>query len=153
MFSREEKKAFNQLFWTSFGKYMSKHESLSGTKVNWSNYKTRIKDLYVRLQIDTKKATFSIDLQHQDEGIRSLFWEQFLELKTAFHSIMEYDLEWHEEFKEKNQTTSKIQIVLWDVNIYNKATWEKAFPFFEKHMVKFDEFWSEFSELFVILQE
>lgn len=153
MFSREEKKAFNQLFWTSFGKYMSKHESASGMKVNWSNYKTRIKDVYVRLQVDTKKASFSIDLQHADSGIRALFWEQFLELKTVFHSIMEEELTWVEEFEDKGKVGSKIYVEIFDVNIYNKNTWEHAFPFFEKYMVRFDEFWTEFSELFVILQE
>lgn len=153
MFSKEEKKAFNQLFWTSFGKYMSKHESSSGMKVNWSNYKTRIKDVYVRLQIDTKKAYFSIDLQHPDEGIRALFWEQFLELRTVFHSIMNEELTWTEKIVEQGKSLSKIHVELFDVNIYNKSTWENAFPFFEKHMLGFDEFWTEFSELFVILQD
>jgi hypothetical protein len=153
VFSKDEKKAFKQLFWTSFGKFMSKHESVSGQKVNWSNYKTRIKDLYVRLEVDTKKASFAIEFQHTDEGIRQLFFDQFKELKTVFHSIMGDNLEWIQVDEQQHKIISKICADLPGVNIYNKNTWEDAFPFFEKHMVNFDEFWSEFSELFVILQD
>jgi len=132
---------------------MSKHESVSGQKVNWSNYKTRIKDLYVRLEVDTKKASFAIEFQHTDEGIRQLFFDQFKELKTVFHSIMGDNLEWIQVDEQQHKIISKICADLPGVNIYNKNTWEDAFPFFEKHMVNFDEFWSEFSELFVILQD
>jgi len=40
MFSKEEARELKTLFWTSFGKYMGKHQSASGGKVKWVNYKT-----------------------------------------------------------------------------------------------------------------
>ena len=82
MYSKEHKREIKTLFYTSFGKYMSKNNASTG-KIKWLNYPTQVKDIYFRISLQSKYAEVYIDLQHQDQGLRNLFYDQFLELKTV----------------------------------------------------------------------
>jgi len=150
MFSREEKKAFRKEFWTAFGVFMRKHTPLSHPKVKWLNYRTGVKDLYFRLEADGKKVRISIDLQHHDEGIRALFWEQWLELKKMLEANTDSSWEWEQEYynPEIRQDVSRIGIEKVGLNCFNKEHWSEAFHFFEKYIVGLDEFWADFRIIF-----
>lgn len=152
MYTKEEKKAIKTEFWTSFGVYMRKYTSQYG-KVHWVNYKTKIKDLYFRLEFTEQEAYFAIDFQHKDDGIRELFYEQLTELKVVLEEAIGEPLEWTELcFNEFNQPISRISISLTGVNLYNKGDWQKVFLFFEKRMVGLHQFWIDFKEIFIQLQ-
>jgi len=156
MYTKEEAREITTLFWTSFGKYMQKHTSQFQFHNKWVNYKTGVKDVYFRLKIDKSSASVSIELQQKDDGIRELYFQQFEELKRVFTDIVG---EWNWEPNVIYQTTlgnylelSSISISIPEVNLYNKDTWQKAFYFFEEHIVKLDEFWADFNEIFKQLE-
>lgn len=152
MFSKEETRELKTLFWTAFGRYMGKHQSASGRKVKWANYKTGVSDIYIRLHCDNKSASISIDIQHKDQGIRELFLEQFLELKTVLHNELNEEWNWDQEaFTETGRPIIRISSTRNGVNIYQKDDWKEIFEFFEPRMIALDTFWSEFSEIFIIL--
>lgn len=152
MFTKEEKKNFNTEFWNCFGIYMKKYNKQFG-RIRWVNYRSNIKDLYFRLNITDHSAQFSIELQHKDDGIRELFYEQFLELKTVLSDNVRGDLKWKEvTFNQFNHPVSSISEELESVSIYNKEDWQKTFQFFEKRMVGLHEFWLEFHEIFKNLE-
>ena len=152
MFTKEEKKNYNTEFWNSFGIYMKKYNKQFG-RVSWVNYRSNIKDLYFRLSINEKSASFAIELQHKDDGIRELFYEQFLELKGVLESHVGADLIWKEvTFNEFNQPISKIYVPFENVSLYRKEDWQKAFQFFEKRIVGLHKFWIEFNEIFKNLE-
>ena len=77
MFSKNEKKEMRVLFFTSFGKYMSNELSSNGKKIKWLNYPTKIKGIHFKLHCDKNHASIFIDIQHKDEEIRKLFFDQF----------------------------------------------------------------------------
>ena len=56
MYNRSKIKETKQLFYTSFGKYISRERSSSGLKVKWINYETGIKSIFVRLDANQKNA-------------------------------------------------------------------------------------------------
>lgn len=148
MYTKEEKRTFKTEFWNSFGIYMKKYNKEYG-RVRWVNYRTNIKDIYFRLDLNEKKATFAIELQHNNDGIRELYYEQFLELKTVLSSNIGEKLIWKEvEFNQFNHPMSTIYAELPDVSIYNKNNWQEVFQFFEKRMVGLHGFWVEFKEIF-----
>lgn len=154
MFSKEEAKELTTLFWTSFGKYMQKHKPTFAKHVKWVNYKTGVKDIYFRLHADKKTASIAIELQHQDESIRKLYFEQFTELKTVFTATAGEWI-WEEEyFGFKGNEISRIYLDH-DIkfNIFIKDTWGECFQFFEKHIVNLDEFWCDFNEIFKNLSD
>lgn len=153
MFTKDEKKQFNSDFWNSFGLYMKKYNQRLG-KQRWVNYRSIVKDVFFRLNITHKEAEFSIEIQHKDDGIRELFYEQFLQLKTVLEASIGDDVVWDKvAFNQYNSPVSKISIQLPGVSIYNKDDWKKTFQFYEKRMVGLHEFWEEFKEVFKQLED
>lgn len=152
MYSKLEKKEFKVEFWNNFEFYMRKHTKRHGN-VPWNNYKTKIKDLYFRLEFTETEASFSIDLQ-QPDSIRELFYEQFGELKTLLEKALGTDLVWEELYiNEYDKATCRIYITLPNVNLFNKDDWEKVFLFFDRKMVKLHVFWLEYKEIFKNLEK
>ncbi|MCC7331824.1 MAG: DUF4268 domain-containing protein [Flavobacteriales bacterium] len=151
MYSKEETRLVKHEFWNSFSVMMRKYSSKYGT-VNWSNYKTKIKDLYFRLDFTENYATFSIELQHP-ESIRGLFYEQFIELKVLLEKSLEEKLIWEEEHVNVYKNTiSRIYICLPHVSIYNKEDWQKTQNFLEKKITQMHIFWLDYRELFKNLE-
>lgn len=153
MLSRQEKRDWHREFWTTFGVFMRKHQSMTGTKVKWLNYRTGVKDIYFRMEADGKKARFCIDIQHSDEGIRELYFEQFKEVKTVLEATIGEELIWDEAyyFEETRRTACRIYAEKDKINIFDKSQWSELFAFFEKYIVGIDEFWADFNELFKAL--
>lgn len=152
MYSKEESRSLRREFWTSFGVYMKKYNKVYQGKINWVNYKTKCKDIYFRLDVTKKKASFSFDLQHRDTGMRELFYEQFTELKAVINDSFENKLTWDPEFETEHGTSSRIYAELENVSVFNKNDWHDVFPFLEKNIVSAHEFWNEFSDIFTNLE-
>lgn len=154
MYSKEEVRLLKTEFWTSFGKYMKKYNTIYHNKVNWVNYNTKVKDVYFRLTADKKRATFAIELQHKDAGIRELFYEQFTELKTVLNDSFENQLTWDAvAFNDFGVEISTIGCELENISIYNKDTWKNIFLFFEKNLINAHDFWLDFNEVFEQLEK
>ncbi|MBL4669280.1 MAG: DUF4268 domain-containing protein [Flavobacteriales bacterium] len=153
MYTKEEKKKYTADFWNSFGLYMKKYNKDYG-RIKWVNYRSNVKDLFFRLNITSEKATFSIELQHKDDGIRALFFEQFKELKIVLEGNIKGDLIWEENgFNYFNEPISLISSELDNVSIYNRNDWQQIFYFFEQRMVGLHTFWVEFEEIFKELEK
>lgn len=155
MYGKEEAIELRKLFWTSFGKYIGHNKAASGKKAKWLNYKTGVKDIYFRMDVDKKTARVSIDIQHADPGIRGLFIEQFREVKTVFENVTNTkEWIWLEDITDPlNKEISRIYVEIEGVNLYNKDTWNIIFPFFSKHLIALDLFWDEFKDLFKQLEK
>ena len=153
MYSKEYKSEIKKLFYTSFGKYMSKNKSINDTKIKWLNYKTDIKDLYFKIDCNENYTKILIDIQHNDDEIRNLFFAQFLELEKLFIKTMGEKWIWESEYLNfYGQKSSQISKTLRKVNIYDKKTWVSSFKFLEKRFIKIDEFWLNFYEVFKALE-
>lgn len=142
MYSRGERSAIRQEFWTAFGKYMSPVPSSEGTSINWINYHTRVKDVYFRMDAGSTAASISIALEHRDSGIRELYFEQFLELKELLHSTLEEAWDWqsHVELPD-GRVISQIIRTLPGVSIFNKDQWSEIISFFKPRIIALDSFW------------
>ena len=102
MYSKAEITRLRQAFWTAFGQYMAPVPSAEGETTNWINYKTGLKHVYFRMQADNRQASIGIELLHPDAGIRELFWEQFLELRTLLHETLGETWTWEAEATDAN---------------------------------------------------
>jgi len=153
MYSKDEKKKYTTDFWNSFGLYMKKYNTDFG-RIKWVNYRTNVKDIYFRLDITNKKATVALELQHKDDGIRELMFDQFKELKVVLEDNVNGNLVWKEvDFNNFNQPISSISEELNNVSIYNRDDWQTTFHFFEKRIVGLHTFWVEFQEIFKDLEK
>lgn len=140
-------------FWTAFGLYMTPIMSAEGEKVSWVNYKTGEKNIAFRLEADNKKATVTIELSHPDPGIQQLYFEQFVQLKKIFDTVVEGDWSWQlHTTDEYGKNLSRIQTQLTSVSVFNKEDWPKLISFFKKNIMALDEFWSNVKYSFEMLR-
>ena len=153
MFSRDEAKALNERFYTLFGTYMRRHQPQAEEARQWLNYRTGVKNIFFRVEATGKAALASIDLQHPDEGVRQLFYEQFQEFQKALESHTG-PLIWDQAYSLNNgRVISRIYQKQEGISLYREEDWHQIFPFFEKYLLGFDAFWADFREAFIALSE
>lgn len=144
MFKRQEASRLREEFWTTFGRYMRPVLSAEGVKINWTNYKTSLKDVYFRMDVNQKSARISIALEHPEASIRELYFQQFLELKTLLHATMEEEWEWEEMVSTAdNKIISRIYKELPGVSVFNKEQWPELISFFKPRIIALDRFWAD----------
>lgn len=149
MYSKDEAARLRQQFWISFGQYMKPVPSVSGYPVNWINYKTGVKNIFFKMDVDTKKATISIQLSHPDAGIRELVFNQFEEFKLMLRNTVNEDWDWLQDTTDEyGKTVSQIAITLEKVNIYNQQQWPELISFFKPRIIALDEFWDNVKPVF-----
>ena len=143
MYSKEESAAIKKNFWTTLGRYLKAVPSAEGILVNWINYRTGIKQVFFRMDVYKKTTYIGIELHHDDEGIRELFFEQFLELKTYLHSVVEEEWVWEDQYYNGSREISRIYTSIDGYNIHNKDQWPEIISFLKPRIIKLDEFWAD----------
>jgi hypothetical protein len=150
VFSKEERKAIHAEYWGKFKDHISSTRNAEGRRINWLNYPTQLKEIFIRLDVNQERARFSIDIQSKDEGIRSIIWEQFEELKKVLETEMQTPGNWTpNSFNTAGQEISSIYWELDGVDIYNSDDEEKVFQFFEEHLIRFDRFYDVYKDILI----
>ena len=153
MFTKEEAAAIKKEFWLKLAQQLEHRKSAFGKRINWVNYKTGVRDIYFRMQVDKKEAFISINIEHDDIGIQELFYEQFLEFKSYLHNILGEEWNWELYATDTlGRTVSRISKTLTDVNIFNKKDWDKLVSFLQPRIVLLDEFWFDAKDNFEALR-
>ncbi len=152
MYTKEEASAIRHKFWTSFGLYMTPVPSFSNEKVNWVNYKTGIKGIFFKMDVDKSSASVAIEirlpnteLQHQYFYTFTKFANQLIEISGS-NWVMDKDY-----VNEYDQNISKIFIDIKGVNIFNQNDWPVIITFLKKNIIALDNFWNEYKPAFEIL--
>lgn len=144
MFNRQQAFHLRQEFWTTFGRYMSPVPSAEGEKINWINYRTTLKDVYFRMDVNQKSAIIAIILEHPDASIRELYFQQFQELKSLLQSTLEEEWEWESHSRlEDDKIISRIYKELPGVSVFNKEQWPDLISFFKPRIIALDYFWED----------
>lgn len=144
MYSKAEAARLRQAFWTALGQYMAPIPSAEGETTNWINYKTGLKHVYFRMQADNRRASIGIELTHPDAGIRELFFEQFLELKTLLHEALGEEWTWEATATDaQGGELSRIYQDLSPANFFNRDDWPALISFFKPRLIALDAFWTD----------
>ncbi len=153
MLTKEERKKLNTDFYTALGVMMKHYPSETGRKIKWTNYKTGVKDIFVRMYTDHNGATFSIDLQHRDKGVRELMWEQLEEFKMLLESELGEELIWHENYMLPNgMEISRVEVKLQQGSLFDKSTWLEILSFYKRNLLGFDTVWANCFDIFKALE-
>jgi hypothetical protein len=84
MYSKSEAASIKKEFWTSFGAYMKPILNADAQSINWVNYKTGIKNIFFRTDVDNKKAAISIEINHLSTEERIEVFEKLHSMKYTF---------------------------------------------------------------------
>lgn len=149
MFSKEEAHQIRTKFWISFGQYMKLQTSSEGFEINWVNYKTGIKDLHFKTDVDNKSAKISIEITHKDLSFQELMYEQFEEFQEMFHSYFDEEWIWSKQHSdEQGKILSSIELKLENVSIFRESDWASIINFLKANLMKLDEFWNDVKDSF-----
>lgn len=154
MLNRDELRVKNTAFWTEFRKYMNKVRSSNGRRMNWLNYPSDVKNIYIRLQADHEGARLCMDIQAKDEGVRDVVWEQMTELKKVMENSMKHETIWIKSmFSEEGRPLSRIMWETKELNYFKEEDQEAIFEFLKNRILEFDEFYQEFKEILISLMD
>ena len=141
MYSKAEASRLNQEFWTVFGQYMALQPSSEGERINWINYKTGIKNLFFKMEVDQKFARISIHINHSDLATQESLYEKLSGYKTILQSIIKEEWEWELQTADQyGKIFSQIYGTLPNVNIHNKSDWPAIISFLKPRIIALDEF-------------
>ena len=152
MFSKEESRQLNLAFWNGFQDYISKNRSSNGRKINWLNYPSDIRSIFIRLEVDSKGARLCVDIQPKDNEIRALLFEQMSELKVVLEDITIEKPTWIENHYYLNK--QYISRIVWEnnlLNFYKSEHRDLIYTFLAERLLKFDLFYQEYKEILIAL--
>ncbi|MGF2411717.1 MAG: DUF4268 domain-containing protein [Ferruginibacter sp.] len=139
MYSAEQTAKLKTQFWTSFGQYMKPVPATSGLPVNWINYKTGIRHIHFKMDVDTTKAVIAIEISPPTLEERLHYYNQFTALKKILESSFKW--QWHVTIETNHRIISSISAQLDDVNILNQADWPAIISFLKPRIIALDAFW------------
>lgn len=133
-----------QEFWTAFGQYMSPILSAEGEKTNWVNYKTGVKNVFFRTNVDENNAYVGIELKHPDMITNEEYFSRFLSYRSIFEKYIEEPWVWDPPFvDETGAVRSRIYKLSNQANLYDQAQWPEIISFLKPRLIRLDRFWSE----------
>ncbi len=139
MFSKEEAALLRMEFWTSFGKSFPR---------KWLLYNTKIKGVSLKFAADRKESSICLDLEHPDELMNLLYYDQLLSLKTLLEAEIP-EIIFDEAFElENGKIIQRIYLPYQGkFSIHDKNTWRDCFEFFVENMTKLEAFFYEYEEV------
>ncbi|MFN3908024.1 MAG: DUF4268 domain-containing protein [Flavobacterium sp.] len=138
MYSKAEKQALIQEFWTTFGQNYPR---------KWLLHKTKIKDVHFKFYADNKKVGVCLEIGCKSEDLKKIYYEKIISLfsllkdeflpniKEEYHHLLENGKEVALFWEESNQ---------W--SMHNKQHWEEIFDYFYDKMDAFERFFFEYED-------
>jgi len=124
-----------------------------GLPINWINYKTDIKGIFFRTDVERKFAEVSIEISHPDSSIRLMIFEQFEEYENVLKSYLGEEWIWtKEDYDEEGKNISTIKIRLDNISIFRETDWPEIISFLKSKMINLDEFWCDHKDSFEIFK-
>jgi hypothetical protein len=152
MLSKEALKEHNTLFWDQFRIRMRAHYSSSGRRMNWLNYPSDVKLIFIRLDVNKKFAALNFDVQVKDPEVLDLVWEQLLEMRMIMEKTMGIVGEWQDDlFLSNGNRFCRIQWKKEPCSYFDETQLEEIYIFLEEALIKFDKFYQEFKEIVINL--
>jgi hypothetical protein len=152
MLSKAERSELNTVFWAGFKKTMNAYKSSNGRSINWLNYPSDVKGVYIRMEVNNESARLCFDMQFKDDGIRSLVWEQMGELKNIIESNMRHETLWIENvYAKEGFHFSRLCWEIKNVSLYHEADYDTIYNFLKSRILEFDTFYQEFKDIIINL--
>jgi Domain of unknown function (DUF4268) len=141
-------KRVREEFWTRFGQYMALQASASGERINWINYKTGVRQVQLKIEVDDQKARIAVLITSADNLKRGQLINQFLQDKLSLDSCSENPWEHKVSNSSHDQTITALFQELNGVNINVRTDWPAIISFLKPLMICFDLFWNQQKDLY-----
>ena len=149
MYSKQQAALLKQSFWTAFGRYMSPVPSADGSKINWINYKTGVKNLFFRMDVTNNSESIAIVVANTENPMAQQHFRKLVQLRSLLREHTGEDWNVSEEVSDAfGKKISSIGKAINDVNVFEEATWPAIISFLKPRVIALDAFWYEVKDLF-----
>jgi hypothetical protein len=143
MYSRQQASQLRKEFWTAFGQYMAPVVSSEGERINWINYKTGVKDVYIKLGANHKMISVSLQFAQKDPEMQQLFFDHLRSLESVLAENIKNEWVWRlHTYNENGKLISGIFSKKEHLSILKKEDWPEIISFFKPRIIGLDRFWN-----------
>lgn len=149
MYTKQEASFIRKKFWTSFGRYLQPIPNAEGEPVNWLNYKTGVKDIFFRMDVDNTTAQVAIEIKHTANSRENDFFNRLLSMRNMLEQAVGEGWHWESEAQDEfGVTFSRIGTRMSGVNIFRESDWPAIISFLKPRIVALDHFWLQVKDMF-----
>lgn len=150
MYSKQEASAIRQSFWTAFGQYLAPIPGAGGYRISWINYKTGIRDVFIKMDATSREACIEILMAQKDPERQSGFFNKLVLWKPGLEEMMKEAWIWDKDAVKDGRKVCRIYKTLPDVNIFDKDDWPRIITFLKDRIILLDAFWLDKKEILEI---
>lgn len=151
MYSKEEAQKLRTEFWAKFGDYTKFFSRKVGEPVNWVLYKTGIKGLELKFDLEKKVVRVALEVNAKSEERRFDIFVELDNFKSILESGFEREVFWEEDYiLPEGKEVSRIFVELDGVKFHNPDNWPEIFRFMAENMYQLQ---SNFIDIQDILKE
>ncbi|MDA3911656.1 MAG: DUF4268 domain-containing protein [Bacteroidales bacterium] len=147
MFSKEEAKALRLEFWNRFKAISEQERRKRGFKKTWMLKQTGVKGLSLRFDVDREHVAVGFEIYFKNKFKEALLMESFEGIRHLLEAELEGPLVWDDAYvTEEERECARIYVQMKDVDIFQKADWEKMWSFMMKNMFIMEQFFVDYRE-------
>ena len=141
MYSKEELRQLNLLFWEKFGQYCAVHPMLRNKSRKWMLHRTKVKDVAFRFEVNRENAKVILELGSRNEEIRLKAYEFIERYKVVMEEGFDQGLNWEffHEREDSNKAVCRIYNQLNGVDLHRQNQWPEVYNFFIENMSRLED--------------
>ncbi len=135
MYSKDEAKQLMTDFWNGFSKYSQFFSVQIGQPIEWMLYKTGIKGLELKFDLDCDGVRSVIESNSRDENRRLEIFVDLLKYRPILESDLPAELHWTDDHVlDVGKPVMRAYCELTGVNFHNRDNWPKLYKFMAETM-------------------
>jgi hypothetical protein len=151
MYSKAEAKELMTRFWEEFAKYTLFFSHKVGEPVDWMLYKTGIKGIELKFDVDPKYIKCAIESNARDEDRRLDIFIELAKYKLIIEEGFKKPLIWDDDCKlPVGKSVMRVYCELTGVNFHNRDNWPGIFNFMAGSMYRLQ---TNLKEILPVLEE
>jgi len=148
MFTKEERKALIQRFWSQFDEYCNTIPDLAWRKKKWILHDTKISHIDLKFDIDRDFAMVALEINHKSENLRLRVYELVERYRILLEQSFSEGLNWDYCYlNSNNQEVCRIYIEKRGVDLHQINDWDIIYQFLAENMLKLQDNFLEIQEV------
>lgn len=144
MYSREEAKRIREKFWIEFNNMSASVRLLQGKPRKWLLYKTGLRGVELKFELDNKQMGVMIEITHRDVYKRLEVYEKFEQVKKILSDLYDGELTWTDEWiTNEGKEVCRISEYRSGVNINRQEQWGDIMDWLEQKMLSLEDAFEE----------
>ena len=148
MFTKEERKAHVQRFWSQFDDYCDTIPELAWRKKKWILHDTKISHIDLKFDIDSDLAMVALEINHKSEDRRLRVYELVERYRILLEEGFSEGLTWNYYYINANkQEVCRIYVEKRGVDLYKVSDWPVIYQFLAENMLQLQDNFVEIQEV------